>query len=61
MEVFGFPNEFYAIRFLHQVVKTQYPDEVGEIPQLPSKQEKRARGMSKLVAYGLRTMERLGI
>ncbi len=45
VEIFSFINEFYAIRFLHQVVKTQYPDEVGEMPQLPWKQEKRARGM----------------
>ncbi len=35
IEIFGFLNEFYAVRYLHQVVKTLYPDEIGDFPCLP--------------------------
>jgi hypothetical protein len=33
LNVLGFANEFYAIRFLHQIIKTKYPDEIDDIPQ----------------------------
>ncbi len=34
IEFFGFANEFYAIRFLHQVRQAKYSDKLGEIPPL---------------------------
>lgn len=34
-EVFGFLDEFYAVRFLHQVIKAQYFEEIGDAPDLP--------------------------
>ncbi len=33
--VFGFINKFYGVRYLHQVVKAQYPDEIGDFLYLP--------------------------
>ncbi|MEG4312217.1 hypothetical protein QUB36_28675 [Microcoleus sp. AT8-B1] len=33
--VFGFINKFYAVRYLHLVVKVQYPDEIGDILYVP--------------------------
>lgn len=33
--VFGFINKFYAVRYLHQIVKVQYPDEIGDFLYLP--------------------------
>jgi hypothetical protein len=34
IEVFGFINEFYAVVYLHQMIKTVYPDAIGEHPRL---------------------------
>lgn len=33
--VFGFINKFYAVRYLHLVVKVQYPDEIGDVLYVP--------------------------
>ena len=35
IDVFGFRNEFYAVRYLHQVSNSQFPDNPQEIPCLP--------------------------
>ncbi|NJR19364.1 MAG: hypothetical protein HC785_29260 [Calothrix sp. CSU_2_0] len=35
MEISGFINEFYAVRYLHQVIKANYPEEIGDLPCLP--------------------------
>lgn len=34
--ILGFLNEFYAIRYLHQIIKANYPAQIGDIPQLGS-------------------------
>lgn len=38
MEVTGFINEFYAVRYLHQVAFAKYPQELGDPPCLPWEQ-----------------------
>ncbi|MEG4169609.1 MULTISPECIES: hypothetical protein [unclassified Microcoleus] len=40
LEILGFINQFYAVRFMHQVIKVQYPQAVGDVPSLPSEPEK---------------------
>ncbi|MEZ2277232.1 MAG: hypothetical protein ACBR12_09985 [Microcoleus sp.] len=40
MEILGFINQFYAIRFLQQVMEEKYPQEVSDVPCLPSELEK---------------------
>lgn len=40
IEIFGFLNEFYAVRYLHQVVKKLYPNEIGDFPCLPWESDK---------------------
>ncbi|MBH8563515.1 hypothetical protein I8748_15190 [Nostoc sp. CENA67] len=39
MDICGFIDEFYAVRYLHQVIKSVYPDEIRDVPRLPWKQE----------------------
>ncbi len=40
IEISGFIDEFYAVRYLHQVIKANYPDEIGDFPCLAWEQEK---------------------
>jgi hypothetical protein len=45
--VFGFINKFYGVRYLHQVVKAQYPDEIGDFLYLPW-EDKESEGYGRI-------------
>lgn len=40
LEILGFINQFYAVRFMQQVMEEKYPQEVSDVPSLPSEPEK---------------------
>lgn len=42
IEIFGFINEFYAVRYLHQFIKQVYPNEIGDFPLLPWESNQRS-------------------
>jgi hypothetical protein len=38
MDTFGFSDEFYAVRYLHQILCSRFPNDVQEIKSFPKKQ-----------------------
>jgi hypothetical protein len=45
--IFGFVNKFYAVRYLHQITKILYPDEIGDFLYVPW-EDKQLRGYASI-------------
>ncbi|WP_377479963.1 MAG: hypothetical protein P2A85_11505 [Microcoleus anatoxicus] len=51
MEILGFISQFYAVRFLHQIIKVKYPQAVGDVPSLLSEPGKTDLPLKKAINY----------
>ena len=51
MEILGFISQFYAVRFLHQIIKVKYPQAVGDVPSLLSEPGQTDLPLKKAINY----------
>jgi len=57
MEMLGFINQFYAVRFLHQVIKVKYPQGVCDVPSLPAEPEKTDLAVEDVINFTTEPLE----